>query len=69
MKSNKPSVKEPQHSGRFTTTKEAADAKNASLVASLKKLDLKVVVTKPSRKHFANKASPADTWVTPEPEY
>ena len=48
MKPIKLSAKENKLTGRFSTAEEAAQAKNASLTNTLKKLNLKVVVNAPT---------------------
>lgn len=47
MKPVKSSAKENKTIGRFTTPQEAAEAKNSGLITSFKKLNLKVVASKP----------------------
>lgn len=45
MKSEKSSSRESKTTGRFATAEKAAQAKNAGLVAILKKMNPKVITT------------------------
>ncbi len=45
IKSDKTLPQSPKTSGRFATPEEAAQAKNAQLVAHIKKIGLKVIKT------------------------
>ncbi len=48
--SNKKKSQLPKTSGRFSSPKEAATAKNADLIAHIKKIGLKVIKTDSSSK-------------------
>lgn len=50
VKSNKKDSQSPKTSGRFTSPEDAAKAKNAGLIAHVKKIGLKVIKANSSSK-------------------